>query len=199
MLESGDFYNLVIDPLLAKARARVARQVPQGRTVIDIACGTGAQAFAMALSAQRVVGIDLSESMIKKARQLQQRKGVTNVCFKTGNAADLLDFHDKQFDLATMTFVLHQLDPQIHSSVLNEMRRVAKRLVFFDYSIPLPLNPAGLVCRAAERLAGGMHYQNFRYYSDSGGLPEILEKNSLNVEKQLFFSSRAFELVVCPA
>jgi len=199
MLESGNFYNLAIDPLLAGMRARVARQVPQGRTVIDVACGTGAQAFALALSAKRVVGIDLSESMIKKARQLQQRKGITNVCFKTGNASELLDFHDKQFDIATMTFVLHQLDPGIHGKVLSEMRRVAKSLIFFDYSIPLPLNPAGLVCRAAERLAGGSHFQNFSYYSSSGGLPEILEKNSLKIEKQLFFSSRAFELVVCPA
>ena len=64
MSECGIFYGTFIDPLVNSMRKRVASEIKPNSTVIDVACGTGAQVFEMAKNAKRVVGIDLSESMI---------------------------------------------------------------------------------------------------------------------------------------
>lgn len=67
MIESGLFYSTVIDPVLVSMRKKVNRQIPSGQKILDVACGTGAQVFELAPFAKEVTGIDLSESMIRKA------------------------------------------------------------------------------------------------------------------------------------
>jgi ubiquinone/menaquinone biosynthesis C-methylase UbiE len=74
MVESGLFYNTVIDPVLAGMRKKVNREIPEGQKILDVACGTGAQVFDLAPFAKEVTGIDLSESMIRKAEQTKQKR-----------------------------------------------------------------------------------------------------------------------------
>ena len=78
MVESGKFYATFIDPVLAKIREKVATHFEPQKKIIDIACGTGAQAFKLAEKAQFVVGVDFSDSMIKKANQIKAKNGFEN-------------------------------------------------------------------------------------------------------------------------
>jgi len=197
MVESGIFYSTVIDPVLVSMRKHVARQINHGESVIDVACGTGAQVFEMAPVAKKVVGADLSESMINKARKTQEKKKLDNVEFCLCDATGKLHFDDKEFDVATMTLALHQFDPEMHSTIIGEMKRLAHRLIFIDYTFPLPKNYVGAGSKVAEFFAGREHHRNFKHYMRLGGLPALLAENNLHIKNQDFFAKGAFHLVVC--
>lgn len=196
MVENGAFYSTIIDPLLKGMRKRVTREIKFGEKVIDIACGTGAQVFDIAGIATAVTGVDLSEPMIQFAQKVCDKQKITNTEFVVCNAADLSVFQNKSFDLAIMTLALHQFDPNIHSVILDEMKRVARRMIFVDYAVPLPKNFAGTGSRVAEFFAGKEHNRNFKKYYQLGGLNAILPLNNLSIQKSLMFGKEAFQLVV---
>jgi len=197
MVESGTFYSTVIDPILAPIRKRVTGEIHIGEKVIDIACGTGAQVFELTGIASEIVGVDLSESMIKHAQNACKKRSISNAGFFVCDATNLSRFHKNSFDVAIMTMALHQFDPRLHSTILSEMKRVANQIIIVDYAVPLPKNYAGIGSRIAEFLAGKEHNRNFKQYCQLGGLHRILPGNGLKIEKSVLFGKGAFQLVVC--
>jgi len=197
MVESGTFYSTVIDPILAPMRKRVTSEILQGEKVIDIACGTGSQVFELCEASSKSVGVDLSESMINHAQNSVKKRNIPNAEFFVCDATNLSRFGAKSFDVAVMSLALHQFDPSLHSPVLSEMKRVAKRIVIVDYAVPLPKNYAGIGSRVAEFLAGKEHNRNFKQYYQLGGLNAILPANNLSIQKTVLFGKGAFQLVVC--
>lgn len=195
MVESGIFYGTFVDPLLTRLRMRVTAEIKQGETVIDIACGTGAQVFALANRASQVTGVDLSRSMIDFANRRLRKTGLKNMTFHTADATRLEQFGDRSFDVAAMTLALHQFDPGLFEPILSEMKRVAKRIVIVDYAVPLPKNYAGLGSRIAEFMAGGEHNHNFKLYYKAGGLNSILPKHGIKIQKSAFIAKGAFQIV----
>ncbi len=59
--------------------------------VLDVCCGNGVSTVEFAKKCESIVGIDLSEKMIKTARQLLKTRSPapTNVSFKVGNMLDV--------------------------------------------------------------------------------------------------------------
>lgn len=197
MVESGSFYSTVLDPILAPMRKRVTNEINTGEKIIDIACGTGAQVFELCETASEIVGVDLSESMINHAQNSVRKRNLLNVEFFVCDATDLSRFEANSFDVAIMSLALHQFDHLLHSTILNEMKRVAKRIIIVDYTVPLPRNYAGTGSRIAEFLAGKEHNSNFKQYYQLGGLDKILPLNNLIIQKSVLFGKGAFHLVVC--
>ena len=197
MVESGSFYGTIIDPVLAPMRKRVTSEINAGEKIIDIACGTGAQVFELCEIASKTVGIDLSESMINHAQTTCKKRNIPNAEFFVCDATNLSIFETASFDVAIMSLALHQFDPGLHSPVLNEMTRVAKRIIIVDYSVPLPKNYAGVGSRVAEFFAGKEHNSNFKKYYQLGGLNAILPANNLTIQKSVLFGKGAFQLVLC--
>jgi SAM-dependent methyltransferase len=67
-------------------------QIKKGDTVIDLGSGAGNDCFvARALVGEngKVIGIDMTESMIEKARQNNQKLSYTNIEFRLGEIEDL--------------------------------------------------------------------------------------------------------------
>lgn len=95
---------------------------PEARWV-DVACGPGLIARAMAPRAGSVVGLDLTSAMIDKARADAAAAGVENVSFEVGDAT-ALDLPDDSFDGAITRFSLHHIPAPVR--VLEEMKRVVK-------------------------------------------------------------------------
>ena len=104
-----------------------------GDDVLDICCGTGY--IANAVSARRVVGVDLSMPMLRVNQRKQQQSGgsaeLINGTIRT------LPFHDEQFDEVYFTLAAHEF-PDL-PQVLGEARRVLRpggQLVIYDLYEP---------------------------------------------------------------
>ena len=113
--------------------------LPDAESVLDIGCGPGFDAVAMAKLAANghVTGIDISGDMLAEARKLAASEGVAgNTTFIEGSA-DKLPFDDASFD-AVRAERLFQVLPQDlfpPEKVFAEMVRVLKpggRLVLVD-------------------------------------------------------------------
>jgi ubiquinone/menaquinone biosynthesis C-methylase UbiE len=197
MVETGWFYGSAIDPILKSMRKKLAAHISANETVIDIACGTGAQVFELAGKAKRIVGVDLAESMILYAKTQSKKRKLTNTEFVLADATNLAQFADNEFDVASMSLALHQFSPLLYTPILNEMKRVAKRIVIVDYVVPLPSNYIGVSSKVIEFLAGREHNRNFRTFYKAGGLTKILPQNGLLISEEQLFAKGAFMLVVC--
>jgi ubiquinone/menaquinone biosynthesis C-methylase UbiE len=65
---------------------REAARVGPGSRVLDVACGPGLVALALAESAGHVTGLDLTPAMLDKAGQLQYQRGLGNLTWDLGRA-----------------------------------------------------------------------------------------------------------------
>lgn len=197
MVESGLFYGTFVDPALKTMRRRIAGKIKPGEKVIDIACGTGAQVFEFAGIASKSVGVDLSESMINWAKKAKSKKEIKSTEFYVADAMNLSMFGKREFDVANLSLALHQFDPDLHSKILGEMKRVANKVLVFDYAVPSPKNYIGYGTKFAEFLAGKIHNRNFKHYCNLGGLEKILPENKLRIESSETFGQNTFQLAIC--
>jgi SAM-dependent methyltransferase len=112
--------------LLARA------QVGPEDTVLDVACGPGLIACALAGVARHVTGLDLTPAMIEQAQARQRARGLTNLTWVVGDAVPL-PFPAAAFSVVVTRFSFHHfLEPR---AVLAEMVRVCKsggRLAVID-------------------------------------------------------------------
>jgi len=105
-----------------KLLMRMAR-LNKNDTVLDVACGPGLLACALAPHVMKVTGIDLVPAMIEKAQKSQQEKKLTNINWKIGDILPL-PFADSAFSAVVCRYAFHHfLRPEV---VLKEMIRVAK-------------------------------------------------------------------------
>jgi demethylmenaquinone methyltransferase/2-methoxy-6-polyprenyl-1,4-benzoquinol methylase len=129
-------YDIIVF-LLVGVRGKVVdiTGAKAGAEVLDIATGTGKQAFAFARRGYHVIGIDLSEDMLRIAKKNNKYK---NVHFLIGDASGL-PFEDNLFDVTCISFALHDMPLNIGEKALQEMVRVTRpqgSLVIVDYSLP---------------------------------------------------------------
>ena len=114
-----------------KARIAGLSEARRGKRALDLACGTGDIAFALAARGARVVGLDITHRMV----QLAGEKGST-VAFVTGDML-ALPFPDATFDVVTTGYGLRNV-PDIPLA-LAEAARVLKRggvLLSLDFNRP---------------------------------------------------------------
>ena len=89
--------------------------------VLDVACGPGIVAAALAPEAGSVVGIDLTPEMLELARERSAREGLDNTRFDLGDVT-ALPYADGEFSRVVCRYALHHVaDPQ---AVVAEMVRV---------------------------------------------------------------------------
>ena len=107
----------------------------KGSRILDVATGTGKQAFAFAKNGYDVIGIDLSDDMLKIAKK---KKKYENVKFEAADATNL-PFEDRHFDVSCVSFALHDMPLAIREKSLKEMVRVTKPkgiIMIVDYALP---------------------------------------------------------------
>ena len=123
---------------LWKRRVVALANVKPGDRALDVCCGTGDIAFALARCGAEVIGLDFSDQMLEVAQtRLQNPKfKAQNVKFLQGDAAQL-PFPDNSFDAVTMGYGLRNLSSW--ETGLREMIRVARpggRIVVLDFGKP---------------------------------------------------------------
>lgn len=126
-----------IDLFISGVRGKVVNFTDpgSGSRVLDVCTGTGKQAFAFAKKGYDVIGIDLSESMLKVARK---NNTYTNLKFEISDAINI-PFANDYFDVSCISFALHDMPLDVREKVLREMARVTKQngvITIVDYSLP---------------------------------------------------------------
>jgi demethylmenaquinone methyltransferase/2-methoxy-6-polyprenyl-1,4-benzoquinol methylase len=129
-------YDLMTLPLI-RVRDQVVdfADAGAGSVVLDVATGTGQQAFAFAKRDYNVIGVDITESMLEIA-QKHNKDGL--VRFEVADATRLR-FDENSFDVSCISFALHDMPLLIREKVLQEMVRVTKPngiIVIVDYDLP---------------------------------------------------------------
>jgi phosphatidylethanolamine/phosphatidyl-N-methylethanolamine N-methyltransferase len=127
-------YDLVFGPTLHPGRVDAIRRMgikPADR-VLEVGVGTGINASLYPKGCS-VTGIDLSSSMLEKARDRIARKDVRNVRLLQMDAANL-KFADDTFDIVYAPYVISVVPDPV--SVAREMRRVCRpggRIVILNH------------------------------------------------------------------
>jgi demethylmenaquinone methyltransferase/2-methoxy-6-polyprenyl-1,4-benzoquinol methylase len=123
-----------------KHRVADLAAVQPGQRALDLCCGTGDIAFALARRGASVIGLDFSAAMLDIAESRNKipdpRTGARNPTFIRDDAQET-PFPDETFDAVTVGYGLRNLASW--EKGLEEMRRVAKpggRLVVLDFGKP---------------------------------------------------------------
>jgi ubiquinone/menaquinone biosynthesis C-methylase UbiE len=178
----GIIYNAVIDPMLDRLQRSVVERVSAADRVVDIACGPGTLALALAGRASSVTAIDIEEDLIKYGAARAKKRGITNVDFRVLDASDLSCFTDNEFDVAVTSMAIHQFEPELAIKILIEMKRIARRVIIADYNCPMNPGIYRSLAYGIERFAGGDHYRNFRNYMSVGGMEYFASEAGLSIE-----------------
>jgi SAM-dependent methyltransferase len=108
----GPLYEATLVDLILPVAPGVIDRLSAGARVADVACGTGivllvlAEAFPMST----FVGFDLDAQGLDRGRALAAERGLSNVTFERGDAADLQP--DEPFDVVLVFNAVHdQVDP----------------------------------------------------------------------------------------
>lgn len=90
---------------------------------LDVCCGPGLVACALAPSVEHVTGVDITPLMIEQAGRLQSRLGLNNMDWRVADVS-ALPFADESFSIVLSRYAFHHLlDP---ARVLREMVRVSR-------------------------------------------------------------------------
>jgi phosphatidylethanolamine/phosphatidyl-N-methylethanolamine N-methyltransferase len=127
-------YDLVFGPTLHPGRVDAIKRmgIKPGDRVLEVGVGTGIN-VDLYPSDCAVTGIDLSSSMLEKARERVARKGVRNVRLLQMDAANL-KFADDSFDIVYAPYVISVVPDPV--AVTREMRRVCRpggRIVILNH------------------------------------------------------------------
>jgi SAM-dependent methyltransferase len=129
------FPRHVAEHYITKRTSLVRELLPLGGLVLDVGCGTGQLGAAIASEGFDVFGVDLSASMVARARE----RGLAGTFSAVTTS---LPFADDSFDLAITVATLHHLEtPERVRVTVQEMGRVVKRggfVVLWDHN---PANP----------------------------------------------------------
>jgi demethylmenaquinone methyltransferase/2-methoxy-6-polyprenyl-1,4-benzoquinol methylase len=125
---------------LWKRRVVELARVENGNRALDLCCGTGDIALALAKNGAETIGLDFSPQMLEVAesrRPKQNRKSqIVNLKFLEGDAQQI-PFPENSFDIVTVGYGLRNLASWERG--LEEMLRVAKpgaRLVVLEFGKP---------------------------------------------------------------
>ncbi len=164
-----------------------------GEAVLDLGSGSGMDSFLAALAVEpegRVVGVDMTDQQLAKARVLAAEAGIDNVEFREGYIEDLPVEADA-FDCVISNGVIN-LSPD-KATVFGAVARALRsggRLALADIVTTEQL-PEGVTCDAslwAACIGGAMQRDAYREAIESAGL-EIIEWREN--EQYRFVSERA--------
>jgi phosphatidylethanolamine/phosphatidyl-N-methylethanolamine N-methyltransferase len=127
-------YDYTFGPTLHPGRVQAIERmgIQSGDRVLEVGVGTGINASLYPHDCS-VTGVDLSDSMLEKARERVARKGIRNMRLLEMDAADL-KFADGSFDIVYAPYLISVVPDPV--AVAREMRRVCRsggKIIFLNH------------------------------------------------------------------
>jgi phosphatidylethanolamine/phosphatidyl-N-methylethanolamine N-methyltransferase len=127
-------YDLTYGPTLHPGRVQALQRmaIKPGERVLEVGVGTGINASLYPPDCS-VTGIDLTASMLDKARDRAEREGIKNIRLLEMDAADL-KFADGTFDIVYAPYLISVVPDPV--AVAREMYRVCRtggRVIFLNH------------------------------------------------------------------
>jgi len=144
----ANVYDLTFGPTLHPGRLQAIQRmrIAPGSSILEVGVGTGINASLYPADCD-VVGIDFSASMLEKAHERVQRKGIRNMRLFQMDAADL-QFPADSFDIVYAPYLISVVPDPVR--VAAEMRRVCRpggRIIILNH-----FRSANAILSRAERL-----------------------------------------------
>lgn len=169
------YYDLLLYPFVGSIRRDILKTVQRlkPRRVIDVCCGTGNQLRLLKRHGIDAVGVDLSPEMIAVSSQGEHAPR----CLLQDATA--MEYAAETFDLAMVSFALHETGWDNAKAILGEIHRVLApggHAILADYAITGRTGrPAQKIVPMIEFMAGKRHYRNFLSYQRHGGLEGLVD------------------------
>jgi SAM-dependent methyltransferase len=177
----GWFYDSFIAPNQDKLFADIKSLIESGSKVIDVGCGTGRLAFALADKCKSVLGIDLSKRNIDRAQLNLIQRPESKITFNHNNLAEIIQDGQANFDYAVLSYVIHEVDENERISLLNELAQLSDKILVADYLVPRPQSIGNFLSQIIEFIAGRDHYKNYKSYVANGGVHYLADKAGLKI------------------
>ena len=154
--------------------------------VLDAGCGTGVNISKLSRQVGRIVGVDFSPEMIRRAERRVLDEALQNVTLHVGSIS-ALGFADDSFDKVICTSVLQYLGEEDCGEAIREMIRVCRHggRVIMHVKNSSSLYGLSLVAvkgllRALGRRPRPDHYRSWRWYETSveAGGGQVVEWDS---------------------
>ena len=101
--------------------------IKEGDTVVDLGCGAGIDVFLAANIAResgRVIGIDMTDKMLEKARQKAEKHNYKNVEFRQGDIEKRIPIDDDSADVVISNCVINLTSNKVDA--FREIHRILK-------------------------------------------------------------------------
>jgi len=181
----GWFYDTIIAPNQDKLFSQIKNLIEEQKTIIDVGCGTGRLSFSLADRCKSILGIDLSKRNIDRANLTLNQRPDTKISFYHGNVSELHHNGLTHFDYAVLTYVIHEVNEEERINLLNEIARVADKIIIGDYLVPSPSGFNGFLSKFIEFIAGKEHYRNYKSYMANGGIYYLAKKAGLKITNEI--------------
>ncbi|MBL0357940.1 MAG: class I SAM-dependent methyltransferase [Chitinophagaceae bacterium] len=146
--------------------------------VLDLGCGDGVSEIFMQqyFPQWTIEGIDVSKESIEMAKQQQ----LANSNFAVYDGIHI-PFEDNSFNIVFVAGVLHHVEFNLHSPMLDEMKRVLKpggRLIIYEHN---PLNPL------TKYIVNTCAFDQDARLLRCGYLSRLLLRHQFNINQRLYF------------
>jgi len=102
--EKGDFTRIA-ESMRESGEALVKKLgITDGLQVLDLGCGDGTTAVPEAQLGADVLGVDIASNLVAAGNARAEALGLSNLRFQEGDATDLNELGDEQFDLVISIF-----------------------------------------------------------------------------------------------
>jgi ubiquinone/menaquinone biosynthesis C-methylase UbiE len=102
--EKGDFTRIAVS--MRESGEALVRDlgITDGLRVLDLGCGDGTTALPAAQLGADVLGVDIAGNLVAAGNARAEELGLANCKFQVGDASDLNELGDEQFDLVISIF-----------------------------------------------------------------------------------------------
>lgn len=102
--EKGDFTRIAASMRESGEAFVKALGITRGLKVLDLGCGDGTTALPAAKLGAQVLGVDIASNLVAAGNRRAREQGLANCRFQEGDASDLRELEDQQFDLVVSVF-----------------------------------------------------------------------------------------------